>query len=138
MADRAYLVNQQACSKISITIVCDGQGVAHPRRFGLASHLGVLFNIPAIGCGKTKLIGDSEEPSQKSGEYATLFDQSDKIDVVLRTQDHINPIYVSVGHRISLPTVCQPALVDRQNLLYDAYLYTPCPAATFYNRHGYT
>lgn len=69
--------------------------------------MGILFNIPAIGCGKTKLIGDSEEPSQKSGEYATLFDQSDKIDVVLRTQDHINPIYVSVGHRISLPTVCQ-------------------------------
>lgn len=100
----------KAFSKISITpdlIVCDGQGVAHPRRFGLASHLGVLFNIPTIGCGKTKLIGDSEEPGQKRGEYSTLIDQSDKVGIVLRTQDHIKPIYVSVGHRISLPTACK-------------------------------
>ena len=100
----------KAFSKISITpdlIVCDGQGVAHPRRFGLASHLGVLFNIPTIGCGKTKLIGNSEEPGQIRGKYATLYDQFDEVGIVLRTQDNIKPIYVSVGHRISLPTACK-------------------------------
>ncbi|MFU1794148.1 deoxyribonuclease V [Paenibacillus azoreducens] len=97
----------KAFEKLQITpqlVVCDGQGVAHPRRFGLASHLGVLLDIPTIGCGKTKLIGDFEEPDLKRGAHAPLIDHGEEIGSVLRTQEGIKPIFVSVGHRISLAT----------------------------------
>ncbi|MEN2775527.1 deoxyribonuclease V [Acetivibrio clariflavus] len=83
-------------------IVCDGQGIAHPRRFGLASHLGVLFDVPTIGCGKTRLHGQAEEPGLKRGDYAPLIDNGEIIGNKLRTQDNIKPVYVSIGHRISL------------------------------------
>ncbi|MNI26057.1 Endonuclease V [compost metagenome] len=85
-------------------VVCDGQGFAHPRRFGLASHLGVLFDIPTIGCGKTRLLGDYNEPALQRGASSALVDQSEVIGTVLRTQDHVKPIFVSIGHRISLHT----------------------------------
>ena len=88
-------------------VVCDGQGYAHPRRFGLACHLGVLFDIPTIGCGKTKLIGDASMPETTRGSFAPLIDRCEVIGHVLRTQTDINPIYVSVGHRVSLATACQ-------------------------------
>ncbi|MDW6002327.1 deoxyribonuclease V [Vibrio mangrovi] len=87
-------------------VVCDGQGYAHPRRFGLACHLGVIFNIPTIGCGKTRLLGEHEEPHEKRGAMAPLMDNNEIIGNVLRTQDGINPVYISVGHRISLETAC--------------------------------
>ncbi len=87
-------------------IVCDGHGVAHPRRFGLASHLGVWFNIPTIGCGKTRLLGEAEAPGMKRGEHTALVDAGEVIGCVLRTQDNIKPLYVSIGHLISLPTAC--------------------------------
>lgn len=88
-------------------IVCDGQGIAHPRRFGLACHLGILYDIPTIGCGKTRLIGHFEEPDPHRGAYSPLFDKSEIIGNVLRTQNNINPIFVSIGHRISLTTACE-------------------------------
>ncbi|MDR0268830.1 deoxyribonuclease V [Paenibacillus sp.] len=97
----------KAFEKLQITpqlVVCDGQGFAHPRRFGLASHLGVLLDIPTIGCGKTRLLGDFTEPDLKRGAYASLIDQGEVIGSVLRTQEGIKPIFVSVGHRISLAT----------------------------------
>lgn len=87
-------------------VVCDGQGIAHPRRFGLASHLGVLFDIPTIGCGKTRLLGEYEEPAHERGAYSPLIDQGEIIGGVLRTQPNIKPIFVSIGHGISLPTAC--------------------------------
>ncbi|WP_409175189.1 deoxyribonuclease V [Brevibacillus fortis] len=87
-------------------VVCDGQGIAHPRRFGLASHLGVLFDMPTIGCGKTRLLGEYEEPAQERGAYSPLIDQGEIIGGVLRTQPNIKPIFVSIGHGISLPTAC--------------------------------
>ncbi len=87
-------------------VVCDGQGIAHPRRFGLASHLGVLFDIPTIGCGKTRLLGEYTEPDQIRGAVSPLIDQDEVIGGVLRTQANTKPIYVSVGHRISLQTAC--------------------------------
>lgn len=87
-------------------IVCDGQGIAHPRRFGLASHLGVLFDIPTIGCGKTRLVGEFQEPELKRGSHSLLIDAGEVIGGVLRTQDNIKPIFVSIGHRISLTTAC--------------------------------
>lgn len=87
-------------------IVCDGQGIAHPRRFGLASHLGVLFDVPTIGCGKTRLLGHAEEPGIKRGDYSPLIDNGEIIGNSLRTQDNVKPVYVSIGHRISLQTAC--------------------------------
>ncbi|AZK48537.1 deoxyribonuclease V [Paenibacillus lentus] len=87
-------------------IVCDGQGLAHPRRFGLASHLGVLLDLPTIGCGKTRLLGEFEEPGTVRGSMSPLVDQGKVIGNVLRTQDGIKPIFVSVGHKISLRTAC--------------------------------
>ncbi|CAH8768853.1 deoxyribonuclease V [Paenibacillus dendritiformis] len=88
-------------------IVCDGQGIAHPRRFGLASHLGVLFDIPTIGCGKTRLVGEFHSLEQNRGAIAPLIDNGDIIGNVLRTQENIKPIFVSIGHRISLATACE-------------------------------
>lgn len=88
-------------------VVCDGQGLAHPRRFGLACHLGVIFDVPTIGCGKTRLIGKHQEPDTTRGAVAPLVDNDEVIGNALRTQTNINPIYVSIGHRISLTTACE-------------------------------
>ncbi|MCM3781630.1 deoxyribonuclease V [Neobacillus mesonae] len=88
-------------------VVCDGQGIAHPRRFGLASHLGILYDIPAIGCGKTRLIGTFTEPDNERGATSPLIDGSETIGRVLRTQRNVKPIFVSAGHRISLVTACE-------------------------------
>ncbi len=87
-------------------VICDGQGYAHPRRFGLACHLGLIFDIPSVGCGKTRLVGTHEEPDSKRGAITSLIDKEEVVGNVLRTQDNINPIYVSLGHRISLATSC--------------------------------
>ncbi|GIO86730.1 endonuclease V [Paenibacillus faecis] len=83
-------------------VVCDGQGIAHPRRFGLASHLGVLLDIPTIGCGKTRLLGTYDEPGDSRGSHSSLIDNDEVVGHVLRTQDHVKPIFVSIGHKISL------------------------------------
>ena len=94
-----------AFEKLQLTpdlIVCDGHGFAHPRRFGLACHLGLELNIPAIGCGKTYLIGAFDTPEPSRGAFSDLTDNGQLIGRVLRTQDHINPVFVSIGHRISL------------------------------------
>ncbi|CAI6065489.1 Endonuclease V [Paenibacillus sp. JJ-100] len=99
----------KAFEKIKTTpqlVVCDGQGLAHPRRFGLACHLGVLYDIPTIGCGKTKLLGNYNEPEPHRGALSPLVDNDEIIGSVLRTQKNIKPIFVSVGHRISLSTAC--------------------------------
>jgi deoxyribonuclease V len=85
-------------------IVCDGQGLAHPRRFGLACHLGVLLDVPTIGCGKTRLVGEAETPGERRGSTSPLVDRGDVVGAVLRTQDGIRPVYVSVGHKVSLGT----------------------------------
>jgi deoxyribonuclease V len=98
-----------ALEQLKITpdlIVCDGQGLAHPRRFGLACHLGVLFDVPTIGCGKTRLIGHALEPGNTRGESSPLMDGEEVIGSWLRTQTGVRPVYVSVGNRISLSTAC--------------------------------
>jgi len=82
-------------------ILCDGQGVAHPRRFGLACHLGVLLDLPTIGCAKSRLIGEHEEPGSKRGDRAPLRDGSEVIGTVLRTRDRVRPLYISAGHRVT-------------------------------------
>ncbi|MGH9461167.1 MAG: deoxyribonuclease V, partial [Vicinamibacteria bacterium] len=85
-------------------VMCDGHGFAHPRRFGLACHVGVLCNVPTIGCAKSLLIGDHREPRSKRGSRADLTDAGDIIGTVLRTRDGLRPVFVSIGHRIDLPT----------------------------------
>jgi deoxyribonuclease V len=87
-------------------IICDGQGRAHPRRFGLACHMGVLLDIPTLGCGKTRLFGQYEPPLPERGAVSRLLaeDDGEHIGNVLRTQAGINPVFVSVGHKISLDT----------------------------------
>lgn len=85
-------------------ILVDGQGVAHPRRFGLASHLGVLLDTPTIGCAKTRFIGTHEEPADEAGCYTDLLDGEELIGAVVRTRDNVKPMYISVGHKLDLPT----------------------------------
>lgn len=87
-------------------LVCDGQGVAHPRRFGLACHVGVAFDIPAIGCAKDRLIGDFDPPGEERGVTSPMIDNGETIGAALRTQNGIKPVFVSVGHRVSLTTAC--------------------------------
>lgn len=91
-------------SQVPDLIVCDCQGVAHPRRFGFACHLGILFDIPTIGCGKTRLTGEFGEVEMERGCFAPLVSEDEVIGSVLRTQTNVKPIYVSVGHKVSLET----------------------------------
>jgi deoxyribonuclease V len=91
-------------------LLCDGQGYAHPRRFGLACHLGVLAGLPSIGVAKSRLIGVHEEPAAARGSWVPLLDGGEIIGVVLRTRDAVAPLYVSVGHRISLGSAIRWAL----------------------------
>ncbi len=79
----------------------DGQGIAHPRRMGLASHLGLFLNTPTIGCAKSRLIGTHAEPGPNKGDFAWLYDKEDKIGTVLRTRDAVKPLFISPGHRCS-------------------------------------
>lgn len=85
-------------------LLCDGQGYAHPRRFGLACHLGVLTGIPAIGVGKTRLIGTHGRVPLLKGRWTALEDGGETIGAVLRTRKGVKPVYVSVGHRVCLDT----------------------------------
>lgn len=85
-------------------ILIDGHGRAHPRLFGLACHIGVLFDKPAIGCAKSLLVGNAGEPAAKAGSSAALEFHGERVGVVLRTRDGTRPIFVTQGHRISLST----------------------------------
>ncbi|WP_433393987.1 endonuclease V [Micromonospora sp. KLBMP9576] len=83
-------------------LVCDGHGLAHPRRFGLACHLGVLTGLPAIGVGKTPLLGQWVPPVYRRGAWTPLRDGDEIVGRVLRTRDGVKPVFVSVGHRMGL------------------------------------
>jgi len=84
-------------------ILCDGHGLAHPRRFGLASHLGVYRGIATIGVAKSRLVGEHGEPMQVRGAWVPLTAGGETIGAVLRTRPRTQPVYVSIGHRVSLP-----------------------------------
>lgn len=85
-------------------IFCDGHGYAHPRRFGITSHLGLVLGIPTIGCAKSLLIGTHGPLPLAAGTWIPLRDGEELIGAVLRTRERVNPIYVTQGHRVSLPT----------------------------------
>ena len=83
-------------------VIVDGQGIAHPRRFGLASHLGLILDKPTIGCAKSRLCGRYEEPDSEHGAYTYLTDKGEVIGAAVRTRTNVRVVYVSIGHRISL------------------------------------
>ena len=83
-------------------IICDGQGIAHPRRLGIACHIGLITGLPAIGCAKSRLIGEYSEPGIRKGEMSPLRDRDELVGSVLRTRDNVKPVFVSVGHKIEL------------------------------------
>jgi deoxyribonuclease V len=79
-------------------VLCDGQGAAHPRRFGLASHLGLWLNLPTVGCAKTRLVGTHGKVGPRKGQYRSLLYRDERVGVVLRTRTKVKPLYVSPGH----------------------------------------
>jgi deoxyribonuclease V len=91
-------------------LIADGQGYAHPRRFGLASHLGVFIDLPTIGCAKSRLIGHFEEPGPAPGDTSPLLDRGETIGAVVRTKARTRPLFVSIGHKIDLETAVKIVL----------------------------
>ncbi|WP_438871461.1 endonuclease V [Paractinoplanes lichenicola] len=83
-------------------LVCDGYGLAHPKRFGLASHLGVVLDLPSYGVAKTAFVGEFTPPAEQRGAHADLTDAGEVIGSVVRTQTAVKPVFVSAGHRIGL------------------------------------
>lgn len=97
-----------ACAQLSHEpdlIIMDGHGIAHPRRFGITSFLGVALDRPTIGCAKSRLIGEPREPlSEEAGAWVYLYDEDEIIGAVVRSKTGVNPIYVSIGHKVDLET----------------------------------
>ncbi len=96
-------------------LMLDGQGRAHPRRFGLACHLGILMDWPTVGVGKTRLIGTYREPGRERGSVASLWDRGERIGSVVRTRSNVNPVFVSVGHRMILDDAVRITLLATGN-----------------------
>lgn len=95
----------RAFRKLRVTpdvVIVDGQGVAHPRRCGIASHLGLVLDLPTVGCAKSRLIGDHREPGRTRGSASDLLDGGEVVGRVVRTRDGVAPLYVSIGHKIPL------------------------------------
>jgi len=85
-------------------VIFDGQGIAHPRRLGLAAHMGLWLKIPTVGCAKSRLIGEHRQPGKKKGHTVRLMDKGEKIGEVLRTRDGVKPVYISPGHLADFKT----------------------------------
>lgn len=90
--------------------VVDGQGIAHPRRLGIAAHLGVLLDMPTIGVAKSRLIGHYTLPGPHKGDYTLLMDKQERIGTVLRSKNNTHPLFISPGHRVSHDTALQLTL----------------------------
>jgi deoxyribonuclease V len=91
-------------------IIVDGQGIAHPRRLGIASHLGLVLDVPTIGCAKSRLCGEHEEPARKRGSWTPLVHRDETVGAALRTRDGCNVVYVSTGHRVALKSAISVVL----------------------------
>ncbi len=112
-------------------VMFDGQGVAHPRRFGIASHVGLWLEKPTLGCAKSVLVGRYDEPAVERGARSPLIDKGEVVGAALRTKDRVQPIFVSAGHRMDLETAVavtlrcdggyrQPEPTRRAHLLVNA------------------
>lgn len=91
-------------------VLCDGQGIAHPRRFGIACHLGIETGIPTVGVGKSRLCGRFREPDTAKGSMEALLDGDEQIGMVVRTRSNVKPLFVSIGHRVTLATAVRLTL----------------------------
>jgi deoxyribonuclease V len=95
----------EALEKLKSTpdlLMIDGQGIAHPRRFGIASHIGLLTDIPSVGCAKTRLLGAYQEPQPDRGSIAYLRENGETLGAVVRTRTGVKPVFVSIGHLMDL------------------------------------
>jgi deoxyribonuclease V len=96
-----------AFEKLSLkpdVLLFDGHGIAHPKRFGIASHIGVLLGVPSVGVAKSRLVGDHVEPGPHRGEWSPLIHEGETVGAVLRTRDGVKPVFVSAGHMADLST----------------------------------
>ncbi len=103
----------EAFKKIRIepdVILFDGQGVAHPRRMGLAAHMGLLLDTPSVGCAKSRFVGEYAPVGVSVGAYSELLFEGETIGVVLRTRENVKPVFVSVGHKVDLPAAIEVVL----------------------------
>lgn len=91
-------------ARLPDVLLCDGQGIAHPRRFGIACHLGVLLDRPSIGVAKKRLVGTHADPPEERGRWVPLVHGDETVGAVLRTRAGVKPVYVSCGHRVGLET----------------------------------
>lgn len=91
-------------------VVADGQGLAHPRRLGVASHLGLAADLPVVGCAKSRLCGEYEMPEKEKGSVTPLVDRGETVGAVLRTRTGVSPVFVSTGHRVSLESAVRLVL----------------------------
>ena len=98
----AVLAALEQVDRFPDLILTDSQGRAHPRRLGLASHLGVLLELPTVGVAKSRLTGRADDPPAAQGSFTPLMDRGEQVGVVLRTREAVRPVYVSVGNRITL------------------------------------
>ena len=85
-------------------VLFDGHGIAHPRRLGIASHIGVLLDLPSVGVAKRRLVGEYAEPGPRRGDWSPLIHEGELVGAVVRTRDAVRPVFVSIGHRTDLPS----------------------------------
>ena len=103
----------EACAKLKTApdvVMLDGQGIAHPRRFGIACHFGLLTGTPALGCAKTVLVGSYDEPDSEAGNYSLMTHKGETVGAAVRTKNSVAPVYISVGHLIDWPGAIDLAL----------------------------
>jgi len=100
----AILAAMARLNALPDVFIVDGQGLAHPRRFGIASHLGVLLDMPTIGCAKSILVGKHRPLGEEVGSMAELVSEGEVLGMALRMKSKVAPVYVSVGHRVDLPS----------------------------------
>jgi len=110
----AILAALEQLEELPDAILCDGQGLAHPRRFGIACHLGVLLDRPTLGCAKSILVGRHAQLGEEPGATANLVDRGEVVGAALRGRAGVKPVYISIGHRIDLPSAVQLSLACAQ------------------------
>ncbi|MEN6321623.1 MAG: deoxyribonuclease V [Syntrophaceae bacterium] len=98
----AVLKAFESLQNVPDVVIFDGQGIAHPRGIGLASHIGLFLNIPSIGCAKKRLVGSYDEVGQKMGDYSDLILDDQIVGAALRTKEKVKPVFISPGHKISM------------------------------------
>ncbi len=106
----AVLAALEKLGRVPDLLLCDGQGLAHPRRFGLACHLGVVTDLPSIGVAKSRLIGQHEAVPADRGSWVPLTEGGERIGAAVRTRAKVSPLFVSVGHRVSLESAIELVL----------------------------